>query len=222
MEKEQISAGSRLTRKLLLADNNGIFRQGLMCLTAASPDYAVVDETSNSTEMLDLVWNNDYDAVLLDVLIPPARDLDILKQLKHAKSNLHILAYSRYPEKWYGIRALKMGAAGYISMDATEQEFLQAIEKVSNGKKYISPDLAERIAEELQSNMSKRPHERLSNREYQVMILIGKGKLVTEIADELGLSVSTIGTNRARILNKMNMKNNAQLTYYAVKEGLID
>jgi DNA-binding NarL/FixJ family response regulator len=151
----------------------------------------------------------------------PGKDgLDTLKDLKLKAPALPVLIFTVYPEQQYAIRVLKAGASGYINKECEPEELISAIRKVSTGKKYISPDVADILADTLDDNSNHMPHESLSDREFQVMILIASGKSVKDIADELNLSINTISTYRNRILEKMNLKNNSELTHYAVKNGL--
>ena len=147
--------------------------------------------------------------------------MDILKQLKHEKPKLPILMLSMYPEEQYAVRSLKAGASGYLTKESAPEELIEAIRKVSQGHKYISASLAESLAVHVGADSAKPPHETLSNREYQVMLMIASGKTVKEIASDLSLSAKTISTNRVRALRKMGMKNNAELTYYAIKHELV-
>ncbi|MFQ5752779.1 MAG: LuxR C-terminal-related transcriptional regulator [bacterium] len=172
--------------------------------------------------MLDKVWENDYDVVLLDISISSNNVLFLLKQLKKEKSKLPILLLSIYPANLYAVRSLKAGASGYLTINSTPEELVDAIRKVAQGRKHITTALAEKLAFDLEMDNEKPLHEKLSDCEYQVMCMIASGKMVKEIAAELSLSVKTISAHRARILEKMNMKNSAKLTYYAIKQGLVD
>jgi DNA-binding NarL/FixJ family response regulator len=148
--------------------------------------------------------------------------MDILKELKHEKPKLPILMLSMYPEEQYAVRALKAGASGYLTKESAPEELISAIRKVSRGGKYVSSSLAEKLAVYLETDAEKPVHETLSDREYQVMLMIASGKTVKQIAEELSLSVKTISTYRTRTLIKMGMKNNAEITYYAIKNELVD
>jgi DNA-binding NarL/FixJ family response regulator len=159
--------------------------------------------------------------VLLDISMPGRSGLEVLCELKNAKPNLRVLILSTYPEGQYAVRAFKDGADGYLTKLSAPEELLNAIRKVALGGKYVSPELAERLAFDLEKNADKPLHERLSDREYEVMCMIAAGKTITEIAQELSLSAKTISTYRARILEKMQMKNNAEMMVYAIKQGLV-
>ena len=182
----------------------------------------MVDEASDGIEALAKVAGGDFDLVLLDISMPGRGGLDVLKDLKSSNPMLQVLILSMHPEEQYAVRALRSGASGYLMKGSAADELLSAIRKVLSGGRYVSSSLAEKLAEALKDNTEKPIHETLSNREYQVMRMIGAGKTVTEIAAEMSLSVKTISTFRARILHKMNMKNNSKLTQYAIQNNLID
>ena len=187
-----------------------------------TPDLVVADEASNGEEVINKVGNNDYDLVLLDISLPGRDGLDVLKQLKCTNPQIPVLILSMYPEEHYAVRSLRAGASGYLTKQSSSDELIGAIRKVAQGRRYITPSLAEKLAFELGVDARKLPHEKLSDREYQVMCMFGSGKTVKEIAETLSLSIRTISTHRAHILKKMEMKNNAQLTYYAIKNALVE
>ncbi len=207
--------------KILVADDHAIVREGLKQIVADTSDMVVAGEAVDGPEVLALVRKEAWDLILLDISMPGRGGIDILKDLKIEKPKLPVLVLSMYPEEQYAIRALKAGAAGYLTKESAPEELIEAIRKVSRGGKYISSTLAESLASRVGTNPEKPLHETLSDREYQVMLMIASGKTVTEIANELSLSVKTISTNRARILRKMGMKNSAEITYYAIKHGLV-
>lgn len=208
--------------KILVVDDHAIVRDGLRRILQDTPDMVVADEASNGEEVINKVWNNHYDLVLLDISLPGRDGLDVLKQLKCTNPQIPILILSMYPEEHYAVRSLRAGASGYLTKQSSSDELIGAIRKVANGSRYITPSLAEKLAFELGGDVRKLPHEKLSDREYQVMCMFGSGKTVKEIAEILSLSIRTISTHRAHILNKMEMKNNAQLTYYAIKNALVE
>ena len=208
--------------KILVGDDHAIVREGLKQIVAETSDMVVAGVAANGQQVLDQVKENDWDLVLLDIAMPGRGGLDILKQLRSERPRLPVLMLSIYPEEQYAVRALKAGASGYLTKESAPEELIAAIRKVSQGKKYVSSSLAEKLAVYLETDTEKQVHEMLSDREYQVMLMIASGKTVKIIADELSLSVKTISTYRARTLEKMGMKNNAELTYYAVKQGLVD
>ena len=208
--------------KILIADDHAIVREGLKRIVAETADMAVADEAISGHEVLEKVRNNEYDVVILDISMPGRGGVDILKQLKGQKPHLPILILSMHPEEQYAVRVLKAGAAGYLTKESAPDELITAIKRVSRGRKYVSPSLAEKLAFDLERDTERPYHETLSDREYQVLCMIASGKRVQEIAEELCLSVKTVSTYRSRILEKMKMKNNAELMRYAIKHGLVD
>ena len=208
--------------KILVADDHTIVREGLKQILAEVPDMVVAGEASNGSTTLHKVHEGHYDLVLLDIAMPGISGLDVLKQLKAQEPDLPVLMLSMYPEEQYAVRTLKAGASGYLTKESAPVELIAAIRKVCSGGRYITASLAEKLAFCLDSNSDKPIHERLSDREFQVVRMIASGKTVTEIADALALSVKTISTNRRRALTKMGMKTNAEITYYAIKHGLVE
>ena len=169
-----------------------------------------------------MVRESDLDVVLLDISMPGRSGLEVLKELKHTHPKLPVLMLSMHPEDRFAVRSLKAGASGYITKESAGEELVSAIRKVVGGGKYISMFLAEKLAFGLDADSGRPPHEALSDREFQVMTMISSGKKMTEIAEELSLSIRTVNTYRARILEKMQMKNNAELIHYAIQHGLVD
>ena len=208
--------------KILIADDHPVVRKGLKDIIQATPDMTVSGEASDGQEVLENVRKIDFDVVVLDIAMPGRSGLDILKELKSGKPELPVLILSIHPEEQYAVRVLKAGASGYLTKDSAPDELITAIRKVSRGKKYISASLAEKLAYDLEIGAEKPLHETLSDREYDVMCRIASGKTVKEIAEQLYLSVKTISTYRARILEKMKMRSSAELTHYAIKLGLVD
>jgi DNA-binding NarL/FixJ family response regulator len=207
--------------KLLIADDHTIVREGLKQVLVDTPDIVVADEASNGEEALNKALKNDYDVVVLDISMPGRGGLDVLKQLKSHRHKLPVLILSMYPEDQYALRVLKAGAAGYLNKESAPDELINAIKKVSNGMKYVSSHLAEEIAVALEYDAERPIQETLSDREFQVLCMIASGKSVKEIAEEMSLSMKTISTYRARILEKMRMRSNAELTRYAIKNQLV-
>jgi DNA-binding NarL/FixJ family response regulator len=206
---------------ILIADDHAIVRKGLKQILSEVPGVQTVDEASNGQEVLALVGRRDYALVLLDISMPGRSGIDVLKQLKAERPQLPVLVLSMHPEEQYAMRALKAGAAGYLSKESAPEELVAAVEKVMRGGKYVSDALAQRFVSELRQPANKAPHEILSDREYQILRMIASGKTVTEIGKELVLSVKTVSTYRTRILEKMNLKNNADITRYAIQTGLL-
>ena len=206
---------------ILIADDHSIVREGLKQIVADSSEMMVQGEAVNGQQVLDLVHKSEYDLILLDISMPGRGGIDTLKQLKILKPDIPVLILSMYPEDQYAIRAIKAGASGYLTKESAPDELIGAIKKVARGGKYVSADLAEKLVEGLGENNAKVDHTILSDREYQVMVMIATGKTVKKIAKELSLSVKTISTHRTRALKKMGMENNAEFTYYAVKLGLV-
>ena len=208
--------------RILIADDHPIVRAGLKQVIADAPDMTVADEAADGHEVLAKVRHAEFDVVLLDLTIPGLSGLDVLKQVKSEKPNLRVLILSVHPEDQYAVRVLRAGAWGYVTKASAPEQLIGAIRKVHGGKRYVSPVLAEQLAEHLEPGAATMPHERLSDREYQVLCLLASGKTVTEIADALALSVKTVSTYRSRILEKMGMRSNAELTRYAIQNGLVD
>ena len=208
--------------KILIADDHPVFRRGLKQIIAETTDIVVADEAADGLEVLNKVKVGDFDVVLLDISMPGKTGIDVLAQLKYERPKLPVLMLSMHPEEQYAVRALRAGASGYLTKESAPDELVGAIRKVSTGGKYVSASLAEKLASIVQKEGEELPHQTLSDRELHVMCLIASGKTVSEIAKELSLSVKTISTYRSRILQKMKMKNNAELTRYAINNSLID
>jgi DNA-binding NarL/FixJ family response regulator len=208
--------------KILIADDHAIVRSGLKQIVAETADIIVSDEASTGQEVLKKVRSNKYDIVVLDISLPDRDGLDILKQIRKEKPNLPVLVLSMHPEEQYAVRVLNAGGAGYLTKESAPDELITALRRVSSSRRYISNSLAEHLAFRLKRNADKPLYETLSDREYQVMCKIASGRTVKEIAGELSLSVKTVSTYRSRILAKMGMANNAELTRYAIKQGLVD
>jgi two-component system, NarL family, invasion response regulator UvrY len=209
--------------KILIADDHPVVRQGLKTILSETKDLIVTGEANTGFEALEMVRQGNYDLVLLDISMPDINGIDILKKwYDEGKTQPSVLVLSIYPEEQYAIRALKAGAMGYITKNTAPTELVTAIRRVALGNKYVSVALAEKLATYLTDGVKQNLHETLSDREFQVLRMIALGKPVKEIAAELFLSVKTVSTYRARILEKMQMKNNAQITTYALQNRLIE
>lgn len=208
--------------RVLICDDHAIVRTGLRQILDEAPDMSVGGEAATGNEALQKLREIDCDVVLLDIAMPEKNGIDTLKQIKQVKPGLAVLVLSMYPEEQYAISLLRAGAAGYMTKESATDQLLAAIRKVAQGGKYISPTLAEILASELGGDTDKPLHENLSKREFQIFCKLAAGQTVSDIANEIFLSVKTVSTYRSRVLEKMRMKNNAELTYYAVKNGLIE
>jgi two-component system invasion response regulator UvrY len=208
--------------RILIADDHPMFREGLRRILAGCPDINVADEASNGQEVFEKVWNNEYDMVLLDIAMPGTPGLEVLKRLKNEKPKLPVLVLSMYPEEQYAVRVIKAGASGYLTKESASEELISAIRRISGGKKYITSSIAERLADDVELTAENPLHNTLSDREFEVYRMIVAGKTTTQMAEELFLSVKTISTYRYRILEKMQMKTNAELIHYAVKHNMFD
>jgi two-component system invasion response regulator UvrY len=207
--------------RILIVDDHPIFRQGLKQIIRETPDLGLVDEAADGEEALAKARYGGYDVVLLDISMPRKNGLDVLGQLKHTLPGLPVLILSMHPEEQYAVRALREGASGYLTKESAPEELVTAIRRVSQGGKYVSASLAERLASMVQGGRTELPHELLSRREYQVMRLLASGETVSEVAKELVLSVKTVSTYRARVLRKLQLKNNAELIRYATVNQLV-
>ncbi len=209
-------------KRIIIADDHEIVRAGLKQIIADDPELLVEGEAGDGQELLEKLRKKKFDVVLLDMKMPGRSGLEILKQLKMEHPSLPVLVLSMHPEEQYAVRTIKAGASGYITKETAPDKLIEAIRRVCSGGKYISASLAEKLADSIADSRSKPPHEYLTDREFQVMCMISSGKTITEIAKELFLSVKTISTYRQRIMEKMNMKNNAELTHYVISNNLIE
>ncbi|MGO9482106.1 MAG: response regulator [Candidatus Kryptoniota bacterium] len=208
--------------RVLIVDDHPIVRKGLRTTIQEQSDLKVVDEAKDSDEAVVKARSTIPDVVLLDLSMPGKGGLEVLRQLHSEMPSTKILILSTYPEKQYAIRCLRNGAVGYLTKERAPEELITAIRKVANGRKFVSSELAELLVNELDSDSLKMPHELLSEREFEVLCLLGRGKTVSQIADTLSLSLPTINTYRSRILEKMNMQTTAQLIHYVLENKLID
>jgi two-component system, NarL family, invasion response regulator UvrY len=208
-------------KRILIADDHAIFREGLKQVIAKKAGTAIVDDAANGAEALKRVAATRYDLVLLDIAMPGRNGLEVLMEIKRMKPDLPVLMLSMHPEEQYAMRAFRAGASGYVTKGCSPTELLSAMQIVIQGKKYVSPSLAEVLVSAMEGGGEKPIHTELSNREYQILCMIGSGKTVSSIADELALSIKTVSTHRANLLKKMNLKNNAELTRYAIEQQLV-
>jgi two-component system, NarL family, invasion response regulator UvrY len=210
-----------MARKILIADDHSAIRIGVKQVCMSEFPFVQFGEATNYAEVFQKLKERDWDVLILDIDLPGRNGLDILKQMKSEKLKVPVLMFSFHREEQIALRALKMGASGYLSKDAADLELIKAINQILQGKKYVSEYISEKLLSLLDEDSNKEPHELLSDREYQTFILIASGKTVSEIADELYLSTPTISTYRARILEKMRLKNNAELMNYAISQKLV-
>ena len=208
--------------KVIIADDHAILRAGLKQILAETDDITVISEAQNAAEAIKLGCQPDADVMLLDIALPDRSGMDALKYIKHVNNDIAVLMLSMYKEDQYAIRALKSGAAGYLCKQSASSELVNAIRTVAKGKKYITPEVAEILANQVGLENEKAPHESLSDREFQTLTMIASGFSVGDIAEKLSLSVKTISMYRSRILEKMQLRHNADITHYAIKNHLVD
>ena len=208
--------------RILIADDHAIVRAGLKQFIADQVDMEVAAEAASGAEAIAAVRAGDFDVVLLDISMPDKNGIDTLKTLRHVKPELPVLMLSAYAEDQYAVNLLRAGAAGYLNKEAASTQLVGTIRTVVQGRKYVSPSLAQILADGVSGDADKPLHAELSQREFQIFCKLAAGAAVSKIADELNLSVKTVSTYRTRILEKMAMKSNADLTYYAIKNGLIE
>lgn len=208
--------------KILIADDHAVVRRGLRQIINDEPDFEVVAEAQNGQEVLDKLESTDCNVVVLDITMPDKNGLAVLQEVKATRPRLPILILSMHPEDQFALRALKLGASGYLTKESAPEELVGALRKVISGGKYISSTLAEQLVAEIGSDSPRPSPERLSEREFQVLRMIAQGKTISQIAEDMGLSVKTVSTYRTRLLLKMKMKTNAELVRYAVQHGLVD
>lgn len=206
---------------VIIADDHAVVREGLRQILAGVSDMAVIGEAESGQEVLNLLKKSECDVLVLDIAMPGKSGLEVLKELRVDHPRLPVLILSMYPEDQYAVRVMRAGAAGYMTKDTAPEELVGAIRRVAGGRKYISLSVAESLIGSIGVDTDTPAHQTLSDREFQVMTMIASGKKVSEIADALSLSVKTISTYRTRILEKMRLKNNAELTLYAIEQRLV-
>jgi two-component system invasion response regulator UvrY len=208
--------------RILIADDHAIVREGLKQILRTLPEVCQVEETSEGNEAFLKIKEGGFDLVILDISMPGLSGLDILQSMRNAKIDTQVLILSFHPQEQYAIRAFKLGASGYLSKDSAFEELALAIRKIAAGGKYVSASLAEKLFFTDPGHTDQKLHDLLSDREFQVMIMLAKGRTVLEIAKEIFISDKTVSTYRSRIMEKLGMKKNADLTLYAIKNKLIE
>ncbi|MEA4936156.1 MAG: response regulator transcription factor [Paludibacter sp.] len=208
--------------KILIADDHTIVREGIKQIIKTLPEVTLIDEVADGEEAYNKILSTDYDMVILDISMPKMTGLDLLQRMKARDIKTRVLILSFYPQEQYAVRAFKLGASGYLSKDSAFEELHLAIKKIASGGKYVSAALAERLIFQDMEIEGKLPHEQLSEREFQVMIMLAKGKSLVEIGNEIFISDKTVSTYRTRIMEKMGLKSNTDLTIYALKNKLIE
>ena len=207
---------------ILIVDDHRIVREGLARIIALELDMAVAGQAKDASEAIRLMSAANIDLVVLDIALPGMSGLEVIKDLKALKPTVRIIMLSMYPEERFAIKALKAGASGYLTKETAPEELINAIRMVHTGRSYITSFIAEKMIKEMQRPEEKAPHERLSQREFEVMCMIGSGKTIREISELLNLSARTVSTYRARILQKMDLRNNAMIMHYVLDNWLID
>jgi DNA-binding NarL/FixJ family response regulator len=208
--------------KILIADDHPVVREGLKQILSKAKDMVVGGEALNGQEVLDKVRDEKWDAIILDLNMPGKDGFEVLKEIRREKQKLPILILSIQSEEQIGVRVLRAGASGFLSKESAPKELLNAIRKIHTGGKFVSESLAEKLAIEVEVKTEGEPHKHLSNREYQVLCSIASGKTILEIAKQLSISDKTVRTYRERLIEKMNLKNDVEMTHYAIQHKLIE
>lgn len=208
--------------RVLVADDHAVVRRGLREMLAETGDIEVAAEAATAAEALERVRRERFDVVIIDLSLPGRNGLDLLREIKGERPDVPVLILSVHPEDQYAVRALKAGAAGYLTKESPPEILVEAVRRAAAGGRYVTPAVAERLAQHVDTAREREPHEGLSDREHQVFRLLAGGRTVSQIGEELNLSVKTVSTYRARILEKMGLDNNAQLMQYAFRRGLIE
>jgi two-component system, NarL family, invasion response regulator UvrY len=208
--------------KILVADDHPIIRRGIKQILDETPGLHVGGEASTGPELIACLERERWDVIVLDISMPGGNGIDLIGDVRRLRPEARVLILTVFSEEQYAVRALRAGAAGFLTKESAPDKLVEAVRKIAAGGRYVSPELAEALASMLAGDTGGPPHERLSNREFEVLKMIGSGKTVSEIASELGLSVKTVSTHRTRILLKMNMKTNAELTHYTVRTLLVE
>ncbi|MFT3849800.1 MAG: response regulator transcription factor [Propionivibrio sp.] len=207
--------------RIAIVDDHAVVRAGLRQFLSEQFDFKITGEAANGREALDIVRGGDVDVVVLDLSMPDQNGVDLLSAIKAREPNLPVLILSGFPETHYATTLLRQGAAGYLNKECDPEEIVKAIRTVCRGRKYITPVVGELLADSLGGNADALPHDQLSEREFQVFLRLSKGETVGHIADSMALSVKTVSTYRSRVMEKLKLASNSDLTYYALKNGLI-
>jgi DNA-binding NarL/FixJ family response regulator len=207
--------------KVILCDDHALIRRGIRDTLSDAHDIEVVGEAGDYPELRALMRNQNCDVLVLDINLPGRNGLDVLHVLKDEGSAVKVLIVSMYPEDQYAIRALRAGAFGYVNKGGDPQVIVQAVRTVAQGRKYVTPEIAQMLVESLTTRVTENAHEKLSDRELQTLVMIASGKRLSDIADELMLSPKTVSVYRARVLEKLGLANNSELTVYAIRNGLV-
>jgi DNA-binding NarL/FixJ family response regulator len=208
--------------KVLVADDHAVVRRGLREILSENADILVGGEAATLPEVRHKVHAERWDVVVLDVNMPGGSGIELISELRKQSPTPRILVLTMYPEEQYAVRAIRAGAAGFLTKESAPDKLIEAVRKVAAGGRYVSPELAETLASVVAGEGGGAPHERLSDREFEVFRMLASGRTVSQIAEDLGLSVKTVSTHRTRILKKMEMKTNAELTHYAVRNRLVE
>ena len=207
--------------RVILCDDHALIRRGIRDTLSDAVDIQVVGEAGDYGELRALMRGTAGDVLLLDIHLPGRGGLDVLHALKDENNPIKVLVVSMYPEDQYALRALRAGAYGYVNKGGDPQHLVQAVRTVAQGRKYVTPDIAQMLVESLTAPVAENPHERLSDRELQTLTMIASGKRLSDIAEELNLSPKTVSVYRARVLEKLGLANNSELTVYAIRNGLV-
>jgi len=208
--------------KVLVADDHAIVRRGIRQILTETPDITVGGEAGTAEEVRRLVREQRWDVVVLDISLPGGSGMDLLAELRRERPDLRVLILTVYSEEQYAIRAIRAGAAGFLTKESAPVKLIEAVRKVAGGGRYVSTELAETLASVFAGDAAGAPHERLSDREFEILKMLASGKTVSEVAHELSLSVKTVSTHRTRLLKKMAMRTNAELTHYALRNRLVE
>ena len=207
--------------RVILCDDHALIRRGIRDTLADAPDMRVVGEAGDYTELRSLMRGEACDVLVLDINLPGRSGLDALHALKDEGSPVKVLVVSMYPEDQYAIRALRAGAYGYVNKGGDPQQIVAAVRTVAQGRKYVTPEIAQMLVESLTAPVAENAHDKLSDRELQTLVMIASGKRLSDIAEELKLSPKTVSVYRARVLEKLGLQNNSELTVYAIRNGLV-